>query len=209
MSSRSRHPGHTPPIQPDPKPQPAQTSEEPRHSSGAAVSWPEYLSVRETARLLGVSERSVYGYLEKERLPVTHQGNLLVIETAAVHSFQRLAAGRPRVRQPEWHRSSHENGQVLTQVSVEVQAGQRQALEQRLAQIHLSNRHQLPGTIARYIAWEPRPSTRVKMVFIWRRAAMPPEGERGAALKALWDELDDLLAWKTMVIQECDMLLHT
>src|SRR5271154_4522757 len=93
---------------------PCRNEQEPGEASPPAVVWPEYLSVRETARLLGVSERSIYGYIEKRKLPSTHQGNLLAVETAAVRQFRRQASGRPRVRHPKWYRSSSDNAQVLT-----------------------------------------------------------------------------------------------
>lgn len=179
------------------------------HANPSAVPWPDYLTVKEAARLLGVSERSVYGYRENHRLPFTRQGTLLVIETAAVRGVQRQATGRPRVRHPEWHRSSSENGQVLTRVSVRVRAGQRQALEHRLEEISVSNRHLLPGTIARSMAWEPTTPQRVSLVFIWRKGAMPSEEERIASLAALWEDLDDLRDWESVDRQEGEIVLHT
>ncbi len=175
----------------------------------SVISWPDYLTVKETARLLNVSERSVYGYLEKEQLPFTHQGNLLVVETAAVRSFRRQAAGRPRVRQPEWHRSSSDNSQLLTHITVQVRVGKRQTLEQCLEQIHASNRHQLPGTIARYIARSPVIPERVVIVLIWRKAAMPPREDMLAAVESLYEELNGVLDWESAAIQECEILLHT
>ncbi len=190
-------------------PGPSQRDESASTGGTTDALWPEYLSVKEAARLLGVSERSIYGYLESGRLASTQQGNLLGIETAALRCFHRAVAGRPRTRQPEWHRSSADNAQVLMTVRVQIRAGQRQALEQCLEQLRLGNRHALPGTIARYIAREPGAEERVCFMFVWRKVTMPPQEKRAAAFAALRDELAEIVDWETMSVQECEMLLHT
>lgn len=139
-----------------------------------------------------------------------YQGHLLVIDAAALRRFRRQAAGRPRERQQEWHRSSSDNAQVLTHISVAVRAGQGHDLEKRLEQIHQHNQHcQLPGTIARYIAIEPGQPLRITIVLIWRTAAMPSQEEMRTALNALWADLHDMLDRERATIQECEMLLHT
>ena len=73
---------------------------------------PEYLTVKEAASLLGVSPRTVYGYIEADTLPGLSIGNTTVVLAADVASFQRRAPGRKRVQTPRWHIAMLE-GQLL------------------------------------------------------------------------------------------------
>ena len=62
-----------------------------------------YLSIREAARMLGVSERSVYGYLQSGKLAGGKIGDLIVVSAEALADFERRASGRIRRTTPRWH----------------------------------------------------------------------------------------------------------
>lgn len=48
---------------------------------------PEYLSVREAADIIGVSERSMYGYVEQGKLTGVRIGHFLVVRACASKFF--------------------------------------------------------------------------------------------------------------------------
>ncbi len=72
------------------------------------------LSIGEAARMLGVSERSVYGYVEHGRLPGLLIDGLIMVPSDAVACFERIAPGRVRVNAPLWHVPPRFNEVVIT-----------------------------------------------------------------------------------------------
>src|SRR5690348_14544373 len=73
-----------------------------------------YLSIKETARVLGVSERSVYGYIETGKLPGARVDNLIVAVSEYVYAFKRRAPGRVRTVSPRWRIPPLNNDQYMT-----------------------------------------------------------------------------------------------
>lgn len=169
---------------------------------------PGYLSVREAAGIIGVSERSVYGYIEAGKLPGARIGNIIVVEAEPVYNYQRMPPGRLRVRPPSWHIPPLKNSQYLTTIRVRVRPGQSSALDQKLAEIRAARKHLLPGTTARYIGRSQLDPNEMVIILVWRSATMPAEEERVAALAALQADLAEVLAWETATEKEGQVLLH-
>jgi len=169
---------------------------------------PGYLSVKEAARLIGVSERSVYGYIESGRLPGARIGNILVVEAELVNKYQRKAPGRLRVNTPVWHVPPVNNLQYLTSITVQIRQGQHERLDQKLDEIRTSGKHLLPGTAARYIVRSQGSADEVQIVLVWRSAIMPPAEEREASLGALRADLAEILAWETAAYKESQVVMH-
>jgi len=171
---------------------------------------PEYLSVREAARLMGVSERSIYGYIETQRLSGSRIGNLIVVRADEVQRFgcMRKAPGRKRLTTPRWHVPPRQNSLFLTTITVRVWPGQDALLDERLAQMRREDQHRLSGTVARYIGRNQQDPDEIEMLLIWRNALMPPEQEREAALTALAASLADVLDWETAAYKHGQVLLH-
>lgn len=178
------------------------------HLSTSLERVPGYLSVREAARILGVSERSVYGYLEAGKLPGARVGNIIVVLAEAVHGYKRAAPGRIRTQTPLWHIPPEKNRQYLTTITVQIRPGQGRLLERKLAEIRKANKHRLPGTAARYIARNQSDPDRVMIVLVWRGAVMPPEEVREASFAAFAADLADALDWDTAEQREGLALLH-
>src|SRR5258707_3817833 len=101
---------------------------------------PEFVSVRDAAKILGVSERSVYGYIEERKLPGFKATNLTVVALKDIQKFKRGTTGRPRTRVPEWRISDNDNVQFMTQVFIQIRAGQEEVLTQKLEEIRKGNR---------------------------------------------------------------------
>jgi excisionase family DNA binding protein len=134
---------------------------------------PGYVSVREAAKLLGVSERSVYGYIEAGKLPGVRIGPFIAVESQALEHYERRAPGRVRVRTPDWHIPPSKNQLSLTRISVQMRRGQRERLEHLLAQMRLADRHRIHGTVARYITGPHAQTNEVEIILVWRAASCP------------------------------------
>jgi excisionase family DNA binding protein len=157
----------------------------------------EYVSVAEAAHQLGVSARSVYGYIETKKLPAIRIGASIAIPAEALASFQRGVVGRARTRTPVWRVPTAENQQYVTTITVKVRQGQEARLEEKLAEMRKQREHLLYGTVARYIAQSVDCPEQIQIILVWRALVMPPEEEREAAFAALQVDLDDLLEWES------------
>src|SRR5258708_20793602 len=91
----------------------------------------KYLPVREAAEIMGISTRSVYGYIEDGKIPAYRIGSMFVVESEHVHNYERQAVGRRRTRIPIWHIPPALNAQYLTSISVRIRQGQGERLEQK------------------------------------------------------------------------------
>lgn len=169
---------------------------------------PGYLSVKEAARIMGVSTRSVYNYIASGKLPVVHIGHLTVIETKCVHNYRRQAPGRLRVNTPRWHVPPANNCQSLTTITVHIRQGQSERLAQKLDEIRTAGKHCIPGTVARYIMQSATCPGEVQIMLLWRSANLPSAEEREAALAALRDDLAEILDWETTVYRESQVVMH-
>jgi excisionase family DNA binding protein len=169
---------------------------------------PGYLSVKETAQLIGVSERTIYGYVEAGKLPASRIGTLTVIDSESAHRYQRRAPGRMRIRVPAWHVPPENNQLVLTTITVRLRPGQGERLMERLRELRVKGRHLLPGTAARYIARSQEDADDLQIVLLWRGALLPSEDQRTQALAALAADFADLLDWEQATVQERPVLLH-
>ena len=169
---------------------------------------PDYLSVRDAANILGVSERSVYGYIEEKKLPGFKATNLIVVSRQDLLKFKRGTTGRPRKSVPEWRISDNENQQYLTQIFTQVVPDQKDALASRLEEFHKNDSHKFPGTIARYLSLS-EDGLFVQILLIWRKTVMPDQAKRDEAINALGRELKDVIFWEHAVIESHEILMHT
>lgn len=156
---------------------------------------PEYVSIKEAAKMLGVSDKRVYAYIEDGRLPAVRAAHVIMIPIEEVKKFKPKISGRPRKNTPAWRTSPEENTLLTTTIVVPVQADQRERLQRRLDELKQEGEHVFPGTIARYI--------------IWRRTTMPQEAERAEALDHFQQALADVLDWESAKYHDGQILLHT
>lgn len=170
---------------------------------------PGYVSIKEAAKLLGVSDKRVYEYVDEGRLPSTWAADVIMIPLSEVKKFKRRSSGRPRKSVPSWRISSGENNQIVISIAVQIRPGQQQVLIQRLQEIRRSGQHTLSGTIGRFIIESETVSGQVDILFVWRRAVMPSETEREKALAAFRQATLDVLDWDTAKYNHGKMLMHT
>ena len=168
---------------------------------------PECVTIQEAANMMGVSERTIYFYIEDGSLPAFRLGKCTVLRKGDVDTYQRKAPGRLRIRTPAWHTPPVNNPAHLTTITVQILPGQNERLESRLNEIRQQGTHAFPGTARRYITRSLLDPNRVQVLLIWRGTVLPTEEERGAALAAFRAELADLLDWQTACTRESRLLL--
>lgn len=170
---------------------------------------PGYVSTREAAKMLGISERRVRLYIEMKRLPAVRAADVLLIPSEDVKNFKRKIVGRPRKNTLAWRISSTENTQFMTSISVRIRPQQEQHLQARLEETRRYGQHVFPGTIARYVVKNATIPGQVEIVLFWRSAIMPDEPAREQALEAFRHAMADVLDWHTAQYHNGVVLMHT
>jgi excisionase family DNA binding protein len=168
----------------------------------------DYLTVQEAASLLGVSSRSVYGYISKGQLPATRLEGRMLVKAQDVAAFELTPAGRQRERAPFWHVPPELNHLSVTMMKVRVRPGCDALLEDKLAEFQTERKHCLVGTSARYIGRSQCDASQIDILLFWRKATMPSEQDQKASLCAFYADLDDVVEWETAVVEEIQVLLH-
>jgi excisionase family DNA binding protein len=168
----------------------------------------DYLTVQEAASLLGVSSRSVYGYISKGQLPATRLEGRMLVKAQDVEAFELTPAGRQRERAPFWHVPPELNHLSVTMMKVRVRPGCDALLDQKLAEFRSSQKHRIAGTSARYIGRSQCDPGQIEILLFWRRAMKTPDQVQKASLSAFYADLDDVVEWETAVVEEIQVLLH-
>lgn len=172
-------------------------------------SLPGYVSIKEAAKILGISDKRVYAYVDEGRLPSVWASHIIMIPKEAVDNFKPNISGRPRASIPKWRISPEDNTLFKTLVFVQVRSGQHEALRRRLEKIKQSGQYDFPGTIARYIMGNDAHTERIEILLIWRSSVMPDETERARALEAFRRALADVLNWETARYEHGMVYMHT
>jgi excisionase family DNA binding protein len=170
---------------------------------------PGYVSVKEAAKILRLAERTVYEYVAEGRLPGGRAADVIMIPEEEVKRFKLNPAGRPRKTTPSWRKSSGDNTQYITFITVQAKTGQQHLLAQKLEEIRRREEHIFPGTVARYIVCNEQHTDRIEIILVWRSVVMPDEATRELALEAFRQYLADVLDWKTAQYSTSKVLLHT
>lgn len=168
----------------------------------------KYLSIEEAAQRIGVSKRSVYGYLESGRLAGEKIDGIIMVEEEAARVFVRRAPGRVRTMTPRWRLPPIGNLQYLTTITARVQPGQGELLEQWFANIYQEGKHVFDGTSARYFGRNQEDPDEIVLVLVWQEAVMPTGEQREKPLIELKADLSDILEWETAEVLEVQVLLH-
>lgn len=170
---------------------------------------PGYVSTKEAARMLDISERRIRLYIELKRLPAVRAADVLMIPSEHVKNFKRNIVGRPRKSALAWRISSVENTQFMTSISVQVKSDQEAQLSLRIGEVKRSGEHLFPGTVARYLVRRDSRPGQVEIVLVWRSTVMPNEADREQALEAFRQTLADVLDWETAQYHHGEVLMHT
>lgn len=168
-----------------------------------------FLSIKEAAKQLGLSTKRVYQFVQSGRLPAERVGPIWIISAKEVKQFKPGPSGRVREKAPAWHVYRSGGTLLLTNIHVQVCTGQQNMLKEKLNTIQEAKSHTFPGTVARYIT-EGDPELRtVQIVLVSKDTEMPDAALREQHLKALQDELADVLVWETAQYSTNKVLIHT
>lgn len=170
---------------------------------------PDYVSIKEAAKILGVSDKRVYEYVDEGRLPSMWAADVIMIPLHAVKEFKRKSSGRPRKNIPVWRVSSGDNLQFMTSIFVQIREGMEDALLQKLEEVRQGGQHNFPGTIARFIVESETIPGQVVISLLWRSTVMPNQQEREKSLEAFRDTLESVLDWSTAEVHHGKVLMHT
>src|SRR5436305_14302817 len=134
---------------------------------------PGYVTIKEAAKILGVSANRVYTYVEEGRLPSAQAAHVIMIPLEALKDFKSQLSGRPRTTIPPWRISPEENAVLTTSILVPIRPNQHARLLARLEEVRQERQHLFPGTTARYFMEKGKHPEQIEILLIWRGTAMP------------------------------------
>ena len=170
---------------------------------------PGYVSIKQAAEMLGITDKRVYRYIDLGRLPAYKTGGVFLLAEEDVRQFKLNPPGRTRRVPPPWRAYSRRSTVLATEIQVPVRAGQQERLIEKLAEIQETNRHTFSGTIARYLIQGNPQLTSVHLVLVWKDTEMPEASIRERELKALQAELAELLEWEHAHLSTNERLLYS
>jgi excisionase family DNA binding protein len=167
----------------------------------------EYITAQEAAKLLGVSPRSIYTYIQAGNLDVMRVGTFFILRRSDVLSYQLKGAGRKRMGEPKWRRPSRPALKMTIKVPL-LPGRQWQELDPLLEKVR-TGQYSFPGMILRLLGRNQNDELQIDL--IWKPAAfLQCEEARETALATLFEEVKgylDLLDWGAMRYEECQLLL--
>ncbi len=169
---------------------------------------PEYVSIKDAARILGVSDKRVYAYIEEGRLPAVRAAHVIMIPMEEVKKFKPKISGRPRKNTPLWRSSPSDNKLLTTSILVHIQPNQQKRLGRKLEEIKQAGDHIFPGTVARYIVGSKTHPGVVEILLVWRSNVMPDEATQEQALHEFRQALDDVLDWSSAKFDTGEVFMH-
>lgn len=170
---------------------------------------PGYVSIKQAAQLLGITDKRVYRYIDLGRLRAYKSGGVFLLAEEDVRQFKLNPPGRTRTEPPPWRVYNPRSKVLVTEFQVPVRVGERERLLEKLSEIQQANRHTFPGTIARYVIKGNSEWTSLHFFFAWKDTEMPDEHSRENSFKALQDELTDVLEWDRAIYHTNEALTHT
>ena len=170
---------------------------------------PGYVPIKEAAKLLGISNPRMYGYVRDKRIPALKAGRTLMIPTEEIERFRLNPPGRVRTKAPDWRVYNPRSKLLGMDIEVEVRSGQQERLVERLKAIYEGQRHSFPGTIQRYIFKDDVFPTMVSIWLVWKDTEMPDKATREQDLESFKVELADVLDWRTAKIRTKEGIIYT
>src|SRR2546430_14233271 len=86
---------------------------------------PGYVSIKEAAKILGLSPSRVYEYVEDGRLSSVRAAHVILIPLEEVENFKPSISGRPRKSVPRWRISPKDNHLLSTTILVQLRSHRR------------------------------------------------------------------------------------
>ncbi len=170
---------------------------------------PGYVSIKEAAKLLGISEPRMYGYVRKKRIPSRRFNNTIAINPEDIEHFKLNPPGRSYKKAPDWRTYNTRSKLLGTDIQVQVRAGQQEAFIKKMKSIYKEQHYTFTGTIARYVLKDRTAPDTVSIWLVWKDNEMPDEAARQQELEAFKAELADVLDWETARYSEKEGIIYT
>jgi len=170
---------------------------------------PGYVTIKDAAKILGISANRVYTYVEEGRLPSAQAAHVIMIPLEALEDFKPQLSGRPRTSVPTWRISPEENALLATSILVRVRNNQHSRLLRRLEDVRREKQHLFPGTIARYMIESKRYPEYIEILLVWRNVVMPDEAAYSRWLNEFQQAFNDVLDWETAQYDTGRVIMHT
>lgn len=170
---------------------------------------PGYISTKQAAQMLGVSNHRMYQYVKAGRLPVVHVGKSFMLRVEDVRRFKPNPSGRIRTKAPSWRVYRSRGTLLVTDIHVQVRPGQQEWLVEKLKTIQQEDRHTFPGTIARYVIKGDQKLATIHVLLIWKDIEMPDEAIQQHYLTLFQEELAEVLDWDTAQYNTNETIIHT
>lgn len=170
---------------------------------------PGYVSIKEAADILGVSDKRVYQYVRAGRLPAQRIGHILILPIEEVKQFKPSPTGRVRTRAPSWRVYRSRGALLVTDIHVQVRLGQQARLVEKLKAIQKLDQHTFPGTVARYVVKGDATLKTLQILLIWKTTEMPDETTRKQDFVMFQEELADVLDWETAQTNTNEVIIQT
>jgi len=179
------------------------------HNENEPSAIPGYISTKQAAHLLGVSNHRLYQYVKAGRLPVVRIGKAFMLRVEDVERFKPNPSGRMRTKAPSWREYRSHSKMFAMDVLVPVRPGQQTQLVEKLRAIQQDDLHTFSGTVARYVLKGDEALTALHILLIWRDIEMPDEVGRQEDLRAFQEELKDMLDWEKAEYSMNEVIIHT
>jgi excisionase family DNA binding protein len=170
---------------------------------------PGYVSIKQAADMLGVSDKRVYQYVRAGRLPAQRIGHILILPIEEVKQFKPSPTGRVRTKAPSWRIYRSRGTLLITDIHVQVSVGQHARVIEKLKALQKLDRHTFPGTVARYIAKGNEELETVQILLLWKTTEMPDEATRKHDFMKFQEEMADVLEWETAQINTNEVIIQT
>lgn len=169
---------------------------------------PEYVSIKEAAKMLGISDKRVYAYIEEGRLPAVRAAHVIMIAIEEVKKFKPKLSGRPRKHTPAWRTSPEDNALLTMSIQVPLKEPLVPSLMQRLDEIKQREEFIFPGTVARYIIASNTHPGMIEILLLWRSTTKPDKAVQEQVLKDFQEALVDILDWSQAQYDDGQVILH-
>lgn len=168
---------------------------------------PDYVSVEDASKLLGISKTRVYKYINDGRIHAVKASQAIMIPIKAIEEYKRNITGRPRRSTPAWRIPPDDNNLRMTRILVNILPQKTSLLKELLLEIKQSENYTFPGTIARYICLSTTSPEQVEIELVWRGTTH--QNERKQYLEAFQHKFSAILDWHAAQYSESTILMHT
>ncbi|QBD79658.1 DNA-binding protein [Ktedonosporobacter rubrisoli] len=170
---------------------------------------PGYVSIKEAAKIVGISLSRMYEHVRKRHIPARKAGNTRMIAEEDLERFRLNPPGRLRVKPPTWRAYNARNKVFSTEIDVKIKPSQQKRLIEKLEEIRKEESHTFIGSIARYILKDLEESDWISIRLVWKDTEMPDEDTQEEEMAAFRAELEDVLDWQTARYRHKEGIIYT